>query len=144
MFSLISWGAVIVGVIVSVVLGSVWYGLLFGKKWAALMGMDMSDSVKVAEAKKGMWKMYAIQMIASAVTVSVLSVVLLKFDNFTTSEMIGSSLLMWFGFVLPTEIGTVLWGNKSKKDAISIFMINTGYGFILFILLGLIVSKALF
>lgn len=143
MFSLISWGAVVVGVIVSIVLGSIWYGPLFGKKWAALMGMDMNDPVKVAEAKKGMWKMYVIQMIASAITVSVLSVVLLKFDNFTTSEMIGSSLLMWVGFILPAEIGAVLWGNKSKKDAISIFMINAGYGFILFILLGIVVSKAL-
>jgi hypothetical protein len=144
MFSLISWGAVVVGVIMSIVLGSIWYGPIFGKKWAALMGMDMNDPVKVAEAKKGMWKMYVIQMIASLVTVSVLSIVLLKFDNFTTGEMVCSSLLMWFGFVLPTEVGAVLWGNKSKKDAINILMINAGYGLVLFVLLGLVVSSALF
>lgn len=144
MFSLIPWGAVVVGVIASVVLGSVWYGAIFGKQWAALNDMDLNDKAKMELAKKGMWKLYVTQMILSAVTVAVLAIVVLNFDNFTTGEIIGTSLLMWLGFVMPTEAGALLWTNKSKSDKWKIFWISTGYQVILAIILGFIVAKFMY
>ena len=141
MFSLISWGAVGLGVLVSIVLGSIWFGPLFGKKWMTLMGMNPNDTVKIEEGKKQMWKMYVIQMIASAMTVAALSIVVLNFDNFTIGETVGTSLLMWIGFVIPSEIGSVLWSGKSYKEMREIFLLNAGYGLILFVLLGCIVAQ---
>ncbi len=144
MFSLISWGAVGLGVLTSIVLGSIWFGPLFGKKWMTLMGMNPNDTAKIEEGKRQMWKMYVIQMIASAMTVATLSIVVLHFDNFTVGETIGTSLLIWIGFVIPSEIGSVLWSGKTFKQMREIFLLNAGYGFILFILLGLIVAQSMF
>ncbi len=141
MISLISWSSVLVGVVVSIVLGSLWFGPIFGKKWMELMGVDPNDTAKIQEGKKHMWKMYIIQMIASAMTVATLSIVVLHFDTFTIKETIGTSLLVWIGFIVPTEVGAVLWSGKSFKHMRETFLINLGYGFILFVLLGCIVAR---
>jgi hypothetical protein len=57
--------AVVVAAIVSMVIGGLWYGPLFGKMWVELSGMTEE---KVATAKaKGMWKSYLIMFIGSLI-----------------------------------------------------------------------------
>lgn len=144
MFSLISWGAVGLGVLVSIILGSIWFGPLFGKKWMSLMGIDPNDTKKIEEGKKHMWKLYLIQMIASVMTVATLSVVVNTFDSFTKGEVVKTSLMLWLGFVVPSEIGSVLWSGKTFKQMRKIFLLNAGYGLILFVLLGCIIAQSMF
>lgn len=140
---MILWGVVGSGVLVSVILGSIWYGPLFGKKWMSLMGVDPNDSKRMEEGKKNMWKMYGIQMVSSAVTIAVLTIVVQNFDAILPKEIIGISLLVWIGFVVPTEVGAVLWSGKSFKNMREILLINIGYGFVLFFLLGCILVRVI-
>lgn len=144
MFSLISWGSVGLGTITAIVLGSLWFGPLFGKKWMSLIGVDPNDSVKMEEGKKNAWKLYVIQTVASAVTVAALSVVVMTFDNFTKYDVIRTSLFVWIGFIIPSEIGSLLWSGKSFTQMREMFLLNAGYGFVLFILLGCIVAQMMF
>ena len=59
--------AVLVSAIASMVIGSIWYGPLFGKQFLKAMGMDQWSPEKQAEMKKAMTMTYVWQFIASLV-----------------------------------------------------------------------------
>lgn len=66
--------AVLVCGVAALVIGSIWYGPLFGKAWMKIMGVEnMSEEQKQA-MKKGMWMMYLSQFILSLITAGVLAV----------------------------------------------------------------------
>ena len=48
----LDWLAVVVGAIVFIVLGAVWYGPLFGKKWSAETGMPMMKMTEMPKPDK--------------------------------------------------------------------------------------------
>jgi hypothetical protein len=66
---------VLVASVVAFAIGALWYSpILFGKEWMALSKIspkDIDDS-----SKKGMWKLYLTQLIATFVTFSVISFIL--------------------------------------------------------------------
>lgn len=63
--------AVLVSVIVSMIVGSIWYGPVFGKKWMKLVGVTKEDMEK---GKKEMQKTYGMMFAGSLVTSFVLAV----------------------------------------------------------------------
>ncbi len=48
----INYFAIVVGAVLSMVIGTIWYGPLFGRKWGEIVGVDMND----VEAMKKMQK----------------------------------------------------------------------------------------
>ncbi len=134
----INYLAILVSSVLSMIVGAIWYGPLFGRKWAEIVGMDMSDATKVAEMKRGANKLYAIQFLITLFQVWVLS----YYINGT--EMISpiqNSIWIWAGFILPTIAGTAMWNNDSSKIAWSRFFVQGGYQLILFIIFGLVLGN---
>jgi Protein of unknown function (DUF1761) len=117
----INYWAVIVSAVAQMVIGSLWYGPLFGKMWMAEMNYT---SEKMASMKqKGMGMLYAAQAVGSLVTAYVLA----HFVDYLAVTTIGGALQLalwiWLGFFVTTALGLVLWEGRSK----TFFYVNVAY-----------------
>jgi len=118
----INYLAVLVAAVASMALGFLWYGPLFGKTWAQLMGFDKK---KMAEAKKkGMPKQTWVLMVAGTL---VTSYVLAHFVDYLDATNVAGALQagfwLWLGFIVPVQLGMVLWEGKPWK----LYVINVAY-----------------
>ena len=118
----INYLAVLVAAVASMALGFLWYGPLFGKTWAQLMGFDKK---KMAEAKKkGMPKQTWVLMVAGTL---VTSYVLGHFVDYLDATNVAGALQagfwLWLGFIVPVQLGMVLWEGKPWK----LYVINVAY-----------------
>ena len=91
-FSGINWLAVVVGVVVSNVLGFVWYGPLFGNTWLRIIGKKRED-IQASSS------MYAVTAVASLVTMVVLAMVVATFgaESFFDGLVVGAVAFIGLG-----------------------------------------------
>lgn len=108
----VNYWAVFVSGIASMIIGSIWYGPLFGKLFMREMGMDTMSKEKKQEMKKGMWMNYLGQFIASLVMLYVLAGLIVGFDKASVGGGMQTALLVWVGFVVPIKLGDALWGGN--------------------------------
>ena len=73
-FSEPNWLAVVIAAVVSIVLGFLWYGPLFGKTWMRMTGHTKKD-MEMAK-KKGMTASYILMLIGTLISVCVLGVLI--------------------------------------------------------------------
>ncbi|MBI4257092.1 DUF1761 domain-containing protein [Candidatus Uhrbacteria bacterium] len=106
----VNYLSVLVAALSSMVLGSLWYGPLFGKKWMALMGFTKE---KMEQDKPNMGKLYATQAVASLVMAYVLFHFTFPAQNL--SEALEWTAWIWLGFVATITLGNVLWGGRPKE-----------------------------
>ncbi len=109
----VNYLAVLVSAVASMVIGSIWYGPLFGKKFMRAMGMDQWTPEKQAEMKKKMGMSYFGQFVASCVMFYVLAWVMNGFGYMTVNGGLLTACVMWVGFVVPVKLGDALWGGKA-------------------------------
>ncbi len=134
----INYLAILVSAVLSMVLGSIWYGPLFGKKWAVLIGSDPNDKKKMKEMQKSAGPLYMVQFILTLFQVLVLSHLIADSQQAGGLER---SLWIWAAFIVPTLAGTVMWSNYSKKTAWTRLLIQGGYQLALFVIFGLVLSN---
>lgn len=116
----INYLVVLVAAVASMVVGSVWYGPLFGKKYMSAMGMDnMSEEQKVA-MKKGMTMTYVWQFIASFVMFFVLAWLMGSMEQVSVHGGVALAVWVWGGFVVPLKLSDAIWGGKMVLFWISI------------------------
>lgn len=105
--------------VASMVLGSIWYGPLFGKMWMRMVGMDRMEAAKREEMKKSMMKSYVITFIASLLTAWVLAHAIIFANAYMNTSGVSGGLkvafISWLGFVAPVTVGVVLWEGKPWK-----------------------------
>ncbi len=110
----VNYWAILVSAIASMVIGSIWYGPLFGKLFMREMGMDKWNKEKQAAMKKTMGLTYAAQFIASLVMFYTLAGLMAGFGQMSVSGGLLIAFIVWAGFVVPTKLGDALWaGNKT-------------------------------
>lgn len=113
--------AILVSAIVSMIIGSIWYGPLFGKMFMEATGMDKwSPEKQEAEKKKMPW-LYLGQFVASLVMFFVLAVFVWTGSEQNISLGIKTAFIMWIGFVVPLAFGNAIWGGSFKM-----FWLNVG------------------
>jgi len=131
--------AVLACVISSFILGSIWYGPLFGKPWAAIMGFKKEDRM-TDKVKKDMMKSYIFMMIGSLVTAYVLAHTTEFAMTYTKTYGITGGLMSgfwsWLGFVAPIQMGDQLWGGKPWK----LFLITGGFQLVNLLIMGMILA----
>lgn len=106
--------AVIVAAIASMIIGSIWYGPLFGKIFMKEMGMDKWSKEKMEEEKKKMGMTYFVQFLASILMFYVLAMLTGKLEMMTLNGGLMTAFWVWLGFVVPTKLGDALWGGNMK------------------------------
>ena len=113
--------AVFAAAVVSMVVGSLWYGPFFGKEWIKLSGM--TDKMMKEAKKKGMAQTYAVGFVSSLL----MSYVLGHFVDYVGATTFGDGAILgiwlWVGFFATSMLGIVLWEGKPVR----LYMINTLY-----------------
>lgn len=109
--------------VISIILGSLWFGPLFGKRYRAYCGMTpemekaiLSDPVQKASMNKMMMKSMILAFFSSLLLAFSLSGAITAGKLIYGVTGIYAALLIpffnWLGFVVPPTLGMVLWENK--------------------------------
>jgi hypothetical protein len=132
----INYWALLIGVVVNVILGSLWYGPLFRKPWMEMSGITMESINQNKKMSVGM--SYGIMMLGSIIMAYVLWHALVFASYFTKTTGVPAGLMVgvwnWLGFIAPATLGIVLWEGKPWK----LWMINAGYYLVALCLMGVI------
>ncbi len=110
---------IIICAIFSIILGSIWYGPLFGKQWMKLSKIKKPSKITSA-IKKMMIRSYSITLISSIITATIISVLL---ANASLIPAMITIFLIWLGFLATSMIGIVLWEGKPVK----LYLLNVFY-----------------
>jgi hypothetical protein len=131
----INYLAVVVCGVLAMVLGYVWYGPLFGKKWLEVIGATELDLERRREMQKGVGKLYLTQFILALFQVWVLAYYIKGWQGASGIE---NALWIWAAFIMPTIAAGSMWNNDSAKVSWARFLIQAGYNLVLFIIFGFI------
>lgn len=127
----VSFVALLVAAIVSMVIGMAWYSqALFGGAWAKALGLSSEALAK--QKKKGMGRTMITALVASMVMgyVLVAAIAVTGANSFAAGAELG--FWMWLGFVATVSLGVVLWEGKPWK----LWLINNGYQLVSIAVMG--------
>ncbi len=127
--------AVLVSAVVSMVIGSIWYGPLFGKMFMEAMGMNTWTPERQAEEKKKMGLLYFGQFVASLVMFYVLAWFMGSLGEITVNGGLKIAALAWVGFVVPVQLGSAIWGGKKV-----LFLLGAGNMLVTLLVVGAILG----
>lgn len=108
---IVNWLAVIVAAVVGFIVSFVWWGPLFGGKWAAYMGYTEKD-MKKAKEKGGMGGKMVIAFIAQLIMAWILAVLIAATGSVVMMSVLLLAFWIWLGFVATIGVGVVLWNEK--------------------------------
>jgi len=91
-------------VVASFVFGFLWYGPLFGKTWAQLVGLKTGECTKPKT-----WWVLPLTFLGTVLTVFVLEYFLYIYKPYCSY---GAAFFVWAGFYLPLLFGSVAWEGK--------------------------------
>jgi hypothetical protein len=135
MFTDINIWAVLASAVASMVIGSIWYGPLFGRVFMTAVGMDQWSDEKKERMKKAMALTYLGQFAASLVMFFVLAGILGAMDMRSVTGGLAGSFLVWLGIVVPVKFGDQLWGGK-----MILFWLGTGNMLVTLLAAGAIIG----
>jgi hypothetical protein len=130
--------SVLAAAVSTMILGFLWYSpLLFAKPWTLAMGYDPNDKAKMEEMRKGAGKLYGITFIASLISAFVLG----KIIEITTVNSVPYGMkigfAVWLGFVTTVQLTSTLF----KKRPIKLYLIDTGYQLVCYLVMGAILAR---
>jgi len=130
--------SVLAAAVATMILGFLWYSpLLFAKPWTLAMGYDPNDKAKMEEMRKGAGKLYGITFIASLISAFVLG----KIIEITTVNSVPYGMkigfAVWLGFVTTVQLTSTLF----KKRPIKLYLIDTGYQLVCYLVMGAILAR---
>lgn len=112
----IQYGWVLVAVVAQFVLGALWYSpLLFGRWWMQIMEKTNLSKSELQKLQKQMLPFYGLQLFLTLLS----TFVLVMFVHFMhkgepSFHAYGVSGWIWLGFIAPTQISAVVWGNTKR------------------------------
>lgn len=125
----------------SIVLGVIWYGPVFGKKfswandWPDFSTLSEEEQVK---AKKAAMPYYGFQ---AAVTFLQMMVLGWFVDALGRTNALETAFWLWLGFILPLMAGNVIWSMQpSHKKRFTLLGIGIGYQLVLMLVAGYVLS----
>ncbi len=138
---ILNYGAIAGAIITSFIFGFIWYGPLFGKKWADLVGMKMEDGPPKSEMMKNLaltlfGTILLVYVFSYGVQVWRPSVWGLGEDKPFYSYGFSCAFWVWLGYFVPQLLGSVTWERKPW----GLFILNGAYHFINLQIIGMILS----
>jgi hypothetical protein len=119
-FSAMNWPAIFVAAIAYFLLGAIWYSkVLFGTRWAALVGLNMNDPNK----SKGMAKMFVTTFILIIITCIGLAFLVYRLDLTVLLSAIKLGLLT--GVCFATTAVAISFVYESRPTGL--YFIDCGY-----------------
>lgn len=133
MMTSINIWAILLSAVASMIIGSIWYGPLFGKLYMKESGMTKLSKKEQEAMKKKMGFTYALQFLASILMFYVLALLI----GVLPLTSIVTALIVWMGFIVPIKLGDALWGGK-----MTLFWLGTG-NMLLTLIAGALIISAL-
>ena len=128
----VNYVPVLLAAVAAMVVGSLWYGPLFGKMWMKLVGVNKEDV-----NKSDMPKLYGIMFVGALVEGYVLS----HFIHYAGAVglVLGAKtgLWAWLGFVATTMIGNYMFA----KRPLNLYFIDAGYALVNLVVMGAIIAS---
>jgi len=105
--------AIFVATALQFVCGAIWYSFLFGKTWGKIHGFDALSKDVQKKMMKSMGPFYALQLFVTLVTTSVLALFIAGLP--AEWNTFGIAGFFWLGFVVPTQVSSVIFGGTEPK-----------------------------
>mgnify|MGYP001576081381 FL=1 len=116
--------AVLVAAVVQFIIGAIWYTPLFGKLWGKIHGFDTLNPEVQAEIQKKMMPLLVWQFVVTVVTTFVFA---LFIETLAAGwNVYGLAFHLWLGFVVPTQVGAVLFGGTKPEWIVTKIAIMAG------------------
>ena len=130
----INFFAVIIGAVVNMIVGFVWYSpQAFGRQWMKAIGKTQKDFENMkGEANKA----YALSFVGALVMSFVLAHVVYYSGSTNLVEGFIIGFLVWLGFVAPISFNSCLF----EKKPLELVLINAGYYLAALIMMSIIIS----
>ena len=110
-FGSINWLAVLVSVIASILIGSVWYHpAVFYKPWLATLGKSWEN-----RSQSPVTSLYVFTIIAAFVETVALAFMLKTMGASGAGAGVGAGFMLWLGFVAPTNLVNKLFSGQGWK-----------------------------
>ena len=113
--------AVLVAAVIPMIVGALWYGPLFGKRWLALMETTEEEIAKDFNP----WKTYGVSFLLALVTAYVLAQLLSMPGDGGAVTGVQITVLVVIGFVLPLQYQAVAF----EKRKPGLMALTLGYNF---------------
>jgi len=126
----VNYLAVVLATVAAMLVGWVWYGPLFGKRWRALTGDERPKAAVV----------YPVAFVANLVTAYVLAYVTsassIANGNGHLAPALFSALFLWAGFSAARALIVTLFEAASVK----LFLINTGHNLAVALVMAFVIA----
>ncbi len=124
----INYKLVAVATIAQFVLGALWYSpLLFGNWWMRIMEATHISKEELKKMQKEMMPFYALQLFLTLFMTISLANLVPYISDFSIYHI---AFWLWIGFIVPTQIGGVIWGSTKKKYWLVQIGIMISYSFV--------------
>ena len=134
----INFWAVLVSAIASFIIGWLWYGPLFGKKWMALS--HVTPEMMTDGKNKNMTKQIIFSFVGSLVMAFVLKHNIVfgsaYLNMYGISAGIQAGFWNWLGFMAPISMHRVLW----EKRSWSLWFLDNAYYLVSLLVMGSILA----
>lgn len=129
----VSWLGIFVAVVTAMIIGSVWYGPLFGKKWMKLVGLKRGQSSPAGP----MLIMLGLAVIQSFVLAHFIAYVQYFYPDYSNLSVgLLTGLWAFIGFILPVLVSNAVFA----KGSMELLKINLGNQLITLLAIGAILA----
>jgi hypothetical protein len=127
----VNWLAVIVGAVVGIIVGFVWYApQVFGRRWARASGIELPQPGQVKPIT------YVGAVVTAAVTAYVLAVIIRGLGAASLADGAIVGLVVWLGFVATWLASGVFFERRSTEW----WAINAGQAIVSLVIMGAIIG----
>jgi hypothetical protein len=126
-----NYGAIVVSAVAYWMLGALWYGVLFGRRWMTLEGISMGQGRSANPALP-----YVISFALDLLIAFVLAQLCSWRNANTAARGAAIGVLLWIGIVGPIVFTTYMYEMRSKE----LFAINEFYPLVGLCLMGIILG----
>lgn len=131
-FDLNLW-AVVAAAVAAYIVGGLWYSVLFKKRWMSEMGYtpeNMTSGRMTARTAMGLG--FLTTLLMAYVMAHFVAVWERVAGGIDIAQGLQLGFFLWLGFVMPLNLGVVLWENKRW----ALFLINTSHYVVAMLLMG--------
>lgn len=114
--------AVLLAAVAQFAVGGFWYTVVFGKAWGEMHGFDKLSKAKQDEMKSMMGPIYGAQFLVTVVSAAVLAKLITLLPNYSVYTL---AVLVWLGFVFPTEYSAIAFGGTEEKWVLKKLLISS-------------------
>lgn len=124
----LNYTAILIASVLEFVVGAIWYSFLFGKLWGRIHGFDKLPKATQQKMMKEMGPYYAVQFFITVITTFVLALFIGALPK--GWNVFGMAGFFWLGFVVPTQISSVIFGGTPAKWIVSKVAVQAGASFL--------------